>query len=68
MAPDGPRLLRAWLTAQGKTMTAFAADLGLTLETLSRYLSGKMAPSRTSALAIEFLTAGAVPASSWVTR
>lgn len=61
----GPDDLRAWMEATGTTGVAFASRLGLTAETVSRYLNGTMVPPTNTALAIEYLTGGSVRAEAW---
>lgn len=65
--PDAPELLRTWLESQGKTAYAFAVELEVTAEMLSRWMRRRVLPSKVAALAIELLTGGAVPHTRWGT-
>lgn len=62
---DAPDLLRAWLDSRRKTAQEFAAELGVGPEWLSRCMRRRASPSKVGALAIEFLTGGAVPHTRW---
>ena len=57
--------LSQYLTREGVTQSAFAERLGLTQATVSRLASGLLRPRLDTALAIERITAGAVPVESW---
>ncbi len=50
----------------GKTRTQFADELGIGRPFLSMLESGRKRPSLELAVRIERLTAGGVPASSWI--
>lgn len=58
-------LLAAWLEKEHLTQRAFAQLLGVTHPIVSMWLSGVRRPGLDSALAIERVTRGAVPAESW---
>lgn len=65
MATDGPTLLRTYLYDLRITGKEFAQSLGVSPEQLSRYLTGRMVPPRTTALAIEYLTNQRVKTRDW---
>lgn len=58
--------LASYIAQNRTTQAAFAAEIGVTQATVSKLVSGAARPSLEVAVRIERLTAGAVPASSWV--
>ncbi len=58
--------LASYLERTGEKQTAFAARLGTTAPTVSRFCAGTMKPSLEMAHRIEAATLGEVPMSSWV--
>jgi DNA-binding transcriptional regulator YiaG len=61
----GPNKLRHWLQGSSTTQADFAARLDVAPETVSRWLSGSLAPSLVCRLAVECVTRGVVKASAW---
>ncbi|KPU83721.1 hypothetical protein JI58_07875 [Marinosulfonomonas sp. PRT-SC04] len=59
--------LNKYLEAAKLGQAVFSESIGVTQATVSRLARGKMVPSLELALAIEVVTNGAVPVSSWVT-
>lgn len=55
----------AWLEASGLTQNALAEKIGVGQPYVSRLVSGARSPGRAVALAIQELSKGRVPASSW---
>lgn len=55
-----------YITRSGLSRAAWAAKIGISRSYLSDLLNGKKDPSLRVAVDIERLTAGAVPASSWM--
>lgn len=60
--------LQKYLHDSGETGRAFARRVGIHYSRISRYLSGKAAPGRETAVAIEAATRGAVSVVSWRKR
>lgn len=58
--------LQAFIAANGIKQADFAASIGSTQSMVSRLINGAATPSLALAAKIERVTAGAVPASSWV--
>lgn len=58
--------LSVFRKATGKTQAELASQLGVTQPMLSKIERGEALPGLKLAVAIERLTAGAVPAHSWV--
>lgn len=58
--------LSAYLDSNNIRQEAFATRAGTTQATISKLASGAQLPSLDLAIRIERLTAGAVPASSWI--
>lgn len=61
---DGRTALRAWLEAAPKQRNELAAELGVSPETVSRWLSGRLIPSIMARVALEYVTGGKVPRTS----
>lgn len=61
--PLAAKMIRQWCKAQGVTARALASDLDVSEETISRWLSGRLVPSRIARLAIVHVTG--VPPSAW---
>ncbi len=57
--------LAAWRTKLGMSQAELAAKVGATQGQISRVERGERGPGRRLALAIEEVTGGEVPASSW---
>jgi predicted AlkP superfamily phosphohydrolase/phosphomutase len=62
---DGALLLERWLARSGYTQTRAARESGVDEGMLSHYLGRERRPGLRNALALERLTAGAVPARAW---
>ena len=58
--------LASFLEANGKSQRKFAAEIDVDPSIVSRLCKAQMRPSLDLAFAIERVTGGAVPASSWV--
>jgi DNA-binding transcriptional regulator YiaG len=58
-------LFQAWFKENGIRKNWFAVRLGVRSSDISRWLSGKVKPSRPVRKRIEELTEGAVPMESW---
>jgi len=65
MAPKAGRLLRDWLRDNDLTARAFSESIEVSEESISRWVSGRLVPSRCVRLAIEYVTSSHVPAASW---
>lgn len=65
METNGPGRLRGWLREERMSQRMFAEALGITPETVSRYLNGRMAPTKLFALAVEAMTCGHVRREDW---
>ena len=61
-------LFDLYLQANGLTAASFAKRLGRHPSAIVRYRNGETRPSLETALRIEELTDGTVPASSWTVR
>jgi plasmid maintenance system antidote protein VapI len=59
--------LSEWIAREGLTKSAVAASLCMTRGALSNLCNGRFKPSLETAVAIERLTEGKVPPSSWLT-
>lgn len=64
-APPAAALVRTWLGELGKTQDWLAAALGLKPQSVWAWLSGSTAPVLETAVVLERLSDGAVPATSW---
>lgn len=58
-------VLQEWLTRNGITCAAFAADIGVSRASVSRWVRGTRTPHPELALAIQKATRGHVPVSVW---
>lgn len=58
-------VIKKWLKAEGRTSKWLAGMLGISVDHMSKISTGKVQVTRTTALAIERVTNGAVPADSW---
>ena len=63
----GPATLRAWMATQNQRSADLATSLGVSVSYVSKLRRGRLAPSRTTALALELVSGGAVPAAAWDT-
>ncbi len=59
--------LADWLGEPGRTQAKLARDLGLSGASVSAWLSGHARPEAHYRIALERITGGAVPATSWMT-
>lgn len=57
--------LRQWLVTNGRTARQFAGTLDIAPESISRWFSGRLHPSKVTRLAIEHVTDGAVKHDGW---
>jgi hypothetical protein len=57
--------LASWFAATGTTAISYAVRLDVRPETLSRWLAGRLFPSRVARLAIEYTTGGVVNHTAW---
>lgn len=64
-AKTGPQLFAAWIADTGRKQTWVAAQLTVTHYVIGSWASGKTKPQPSNRAAIETLTGGAVPATSW---
>lgn len=58
-------VLQDWLARHGVTYAAFAADIGVSRASVSRWVRGERTPHPELALAIQKATGGHVPVSVW---
>lgn len=65
MRPLAADLLAEWFSSTGTTQRDFATSLEIREETMSRWLAGRLMPSLVSRIAIEHVTFGRVPRTSW---
>lgn len=59
--------LEQWLKKSDVSQLEFAKALGTTRQALNHWISGKSKPKVYFALAVQTLTGGAVPLTSWLT-
>ncbi len=62
----GPKLLKAWRVKRGITQTELAKLAEISQVTVSLYESAQRTPTVANALALQRVTAGAVPVTVWV--
>jgi transcriptional regulator with XRE-family HTH domain len=62
---DGGVSLKAFFLVNGITAKEFASELDVKPETLSRWINGKLKPSRIAKLAIEYRTQAWVTVGMW---
>jgi DNA-binding XRE family transcriptional regulator len=62
---QSPSLFEAWTQKSGKSKTEVAAALGISLSGLYQIISGRTQPRLETALKIEELTEGKLPAKVW---
>lgn len=62
---DAAMTLSEYLTRNGISQSSFAEELGIAPSTVSRWISGEIAPSFTMAWRIERVTHGAVQPNDW---
>ena len=58
-------VIKSWLESEGRSSKWLAETLGISEQHMSKISTGKAQVTRTTALAIERVTNGAVPADSW---
>lgn len=58
--------LKSYLAAKGRTPASFSAEVGVTVQTLYRYLSGERFPTPENLRRIREATGGAVTADDFV--
>lgn len=63
--PEGTRLLREFLAESGTEPMKLALDVGVSLPSIYRWKNGTAPASKPVREALERVTGGKVPASSW---
>lgn len=62
----GPAVLRAWMATHNRRSADLAEELGVSVSYVSKLRRGRLVPSRTTAIALEHVSKGAVSAAAWV--